>query len=183
MSVIKNMPVSRREARREFLKSSTVAVGVAMTGSLAIGRAAHAAGSDILKIGLVGCGGRGGGAAVNALNADANVRLTAMADLFPENIRATRNNLKQIHGDRAAVADDHCFTGFDGYKRVIESGVDVVILALPTFFHPQYLNACVDAGKHVFCEKVHAVDAPGVTALRPTILLVRAARYLCARPR
>jgi predicted dehydrogenase len=162
MSAIKNMPVSRREARREFLKSSTVAIGVAMTGSLAIGRAAHAAGSDILKIGLVGCGGRGGGAAVNALNADANARLTAMADLFPENIRATRRNLKQIHGDRAAVADDHCFTGFDGYKRVIESGVDVVILALPTFFHPPYLKACVDAGKHVFCEKVHAVDAPGV---------------------
>ncbi|MBU4273262.1 MAG: Gfo/Idh/MocA family oxidoreductase [Planctomycetes bacterium] len=148
--------------RRVFLKTSAIAAGAAMTGSPALGRAVHAAGSDVLKVGLVGCGPRGSGAAVNALSADRNARLAAMADLFAENIHASRRNIKKLKSDQVAVDDDHCFTGFDSCRRVIESDVDVVILALPTFFHPMYLKACVDAGKHVFCEKTHAVDAPGV---------------------
>jgi predicted dehydrogenase len=129
---------------------------------LAVSRGAHAAGSDILRVGLVGCGPRGSGAAVNALNADPNARLVALADLFPENVTLGRRSIKNVLGDQVAVDDDHCFSGFDGYKQLIASGVDVVLLALPTHFHPTYLKACVDAGKHVFCEKVHAVDAPGV---------------------
>ena len=149
-------------SRREFLKTSAVAAGAAVAGTLPISRSAHAAGSDILKVGLVGCAGRGAGAAVNALNADKNAKLTAMADLFPQNLLASRQNIKAIKPDQVAVGDDHCFPGFDGYQKVIASGVDVVILALPTFFHPPYLKACIDAGKHVFCEKIHAVDAPGV---------------------
>ncbi len=148
--------------RRDFIKASTAAAGTAIAGTLAIGRGVHAAGSDILKIGLIGCGPRGAGAAVNALNADKNTKLVALADLFAENIRSSREEIKRSHGDRVAVGDDHCFTGFDGYKQLIASGVDVVLIALPTFFHPTCLKACVDAGKHVFCEKIHAVDAPGV---------------------
>jgi predicted dehydrogenase len=142
--------------------SRSTAAGAAALGSLALGRSAHAAGSDILKVGLVGCGGRGSGAAANALAADKNAQLTALADLFPENIRACRNNLKALAPQQVAVADDHCFLGLDGYQRLIASGVDVVLLALPTFFHPHYLKACIEAGKHVFCEKIHAVDAPGI---------------------
>jgi len=149
-------------SRRSFLETSAVGLGAAVTGSLAVARGAHAAGSDVLKIGLVGCGPRGSGAAVNAMNADSNARLTAMADMFPEILEASRKNLQNVKGEQVAVDDDHCFTGFDGYKRVIESGVDVVLIALPTHFHPACLMACVEAGKHVFCEKTHAVDVPGV---------------------
>lgn len=148
--------------RRDFLTASATAAATTVLGSLPLGRHAHAAGSDLLTIGLVGCGGRGTGAAVNALNADPDSRLTAMADLFPENIRASRNHIQRAHGDRVSVPNDRCFSGFDGYQQLIASGIDVVLLALPTFFHPPYLKACVDAGKHVFCEKIHAVDAPGV---------------------
>lgn len=148
-------------SRRDFLRSATVAAGTLCVG-LEIGRTAHAAASDVLKVGLVGCGGRGSGAALNALTADPNARLIAMADLLPQRLAASRNNLRQLKAEQMAVDDDHCFTGLDGYRHVIQSDVDVVLLALPTFFHPIYLKACIGAGKHVFCEKVHAVDAPGV---------------------
>jgi predicted dehydrogenase len=147
-------------SRRAFLKAGAAAATAAVT--LPIARGAHAAGSDILKIGLIGCGRRGTGAAVNALSADPHTRLIAMADLFPENIQVSRQNIKNLKGDQAAVADDHCFIGFESYKNIIACGVDVVLIALPTYFHPAHLKACVDAGKHVFCEKIHAVDAPGV---------------------
>ncbi len=145
-------------SRRSFLKASAAAAVTA----LPLARSVHAAGSDLLRVGLVGCGARGSGAAVNALTADANARLTAMSDVFPENIRESRKALRQLKPEQVAVDDDHCFSGFDGYQKLLASGVDVVLLALPTFFHPTYLKACVDAGKHVFCEKIHAVDAPGV---------------------
>ena len=151
-----------RTSRRVFLKTSTAGVGAAIGGSLALARSVHAAGSDTLKIGMIGCGPRGTGAAVNALNADENAKLVTMADMFPEILQASRLNVKNIKGGQVAVDDEHCFTGFDAYKRVIESGVDVVLIALPTHFHPKCLMACVEAGKHVFCEKIHAVDAPGV---------------------
>ena len=148
------------KSRRGFLKSSAAAA--AAMGGLALSRSAHAAGSDVLKVGLIGCAGRGSGAALNAMNADKNAKLIAMADLFPQNLQASRRNLKALKPDQVAVADEHCFLGFDAYEKLIASGVDVVILALPTFFHPHYLKACIDAGKHVFCEKIHAVDAPGI---------------------
>ena len=134
-------------------------------GSLAMDRIAHAAGSDVLRVGLIGCGERGSGAAVNALNADKNARLVAMADLFIENIRRSRQNIANLKGSQVAVDDDHCFTGFDSYQKLLASDVDVVLIAVPTFFHPMYLKASIDAGKHVFCEKIHAVDAPGVRAV------------------
>jgi len=149
-------------SRRSFLKRSTAAAGATLGAGLAVGRGAHAAGSDVLKIGLIGCGPRGTGAAVNAMNADKNCRLVAMADVFGEIIQASRRNLVNLKGEQVAVDDDRCFTGFDGYQRLIASGVDVVLMALPTHFHPTCLKAAVEAGKHVFCEKIHAVDAPGV---------------------
>jgi predicted dehydrogenase len=149
-------------SRRDFLKHSTLSAGAAMAGTLAVARGAHAAGSDVLKVGLIGCGPRGAGAAVNALNADKNAKLWALGDLAPDNIAASRKNIRAEKGAQVEVSDERCFTGFDAYKRVLESGVDVVLMALPTFFHPPYLKACVEAGKHVFCEKIHAVDAPGV---------------------
>ena len=156
------LDLSSPVSRRRFLKASTAAAGAIAAGSLAIGRSAHAAGSDILRIGLIGCGERGSGAAVNALNADKNAKLTAMADLFPERIARSRQNIAKLKGSQVAVDDDRCFTGFGGYRDLLACDVDLVLLALPTFFHSSYLKACIDAGKHVFCEKIHAVDAPGV---------------------
>lgn len=147
-------------SRREFLTTTPAAVGGACVG-LSLARSAHAAGSDILRVGLVGCGGRGAGAAVNALSADANARLVALGDVFPDMLHSARAAIRAAKPEQTDVDDDHCFVGFEAYRHVIDC-CDVVLLALPTYFHPTYLKACVDAGKHVFCEKIHAVDAPGV---------------------
>lgn len=155
----------QKTSRRNFLKASTAVTAGAVAGSLSIARSAHAAGDDVLKIGLIGCGGRGTGAAINALNADKNNKITAMADAFGDRLENSRKQLKKLKPEQVAVVDDHCFTGFDAYQKLIDSGVDVVILATPPNFRPMHLKACVDAGKHVFCEKPVAVDAPGVRSV------------------
>ena len=149
-------------SRRNFLRSSALLAA----SSLAIPRSVHAVGSDLLRVGLVGCGGRGSGAAVNALNADRGARLVAMADAFQDRIDGSLERLKKAKPDQVTVDRDHCFVGFDACDRLIASGVDVVLLATPPHFRPQHLAACVAAGKHVFCEKPMAVDAPGVLAVQ-----------------
>ncbi len=167
------MPRSQNHAhansssRRDFLKTSTLAAGGLVAGGLSLERGAHAAGSDILKVGLIGCGGRGTGAAGNALNADPNAKLVAMGDAFSEQIETSLKGLTQ-YGDRVDVPPERRFTGFDAYKKVIESGVDVVILTEPPHFRPKHLKAAIEAGKHVFCEKPVAVDAPGVRSVLAT---------------
>jgi predicted dehydrogenase len=148
------------------LKISGAAVG-AVAGGLSIARGAHAAEDNTLKVGLIGCGGRGTGAAANALNADPNNKLVAMADPFGEKIELALKNLRKQYGDRVAVDPERCFTGFDGFEKVIEC-CDVVLLATPPHFRPQHLKAAIDAGKHVFCEKPVAVDAPGVRSVLAT---------------
>ncbi len=157
-----------RPSRRDFLRTSTSMIPAAMAGSLAIGRSAHAGGNDTLRVGLVGCGGRGCGAAVNAMNADRGVRLVAMADAFADRLQSSRAVLRKRTPDQVAVDDDHCFAGFDGYKELIASGVDVVLLASPPHFRPKHLKACIDADKHVFAEKPVGVDAPGVRSVLAT---------------
>lgn len=148
-------------SRREFLKQSAV-TGAAAVGALSLARSAHAAGDDTIKIGLIGCGGRGSGAADNAMNAGKDVRLTAMADVFDDRLQDSRQRLKKMKPEQVAVDDDHCFVGFDAYEKLIHSGVDVVLIAAASHFHPVMLKAAIDAGKHVFCEKPHGIDAPGV---------------------
>jgi predicted dehydrogenase len=160
--------ISASSSRRDFLKQSTVLAGGLVAGSLAIGRSAHAAGSDTLKVGLIGCGGRGSGAAKNALNADKNTKLTAMGDAFADSLQASLKSLKGELGDRVDVPAERCFSGFDAYQKVIDSGVDVVILAEPPHFRPAHLKAAIAAGKHVFCEKPVAVDAPGYRSVLET---------------
>lgn len=156
-------------SRRTFLKASTAAAATAaMVGPMAIGRSAHAAGSDILKVALVGCGGRGSGAAVNAMNAEPNVRLTVLADAFPDAIEGAKRNLGKQLGEKFAVTDDKCFVGFDAYKQAIATDVDVVLLCSPPHFRPAHLKAAIEGGKHVFCEKPVAVDAPGVRSVLET---------------
>lgn len=165
---------SNRTNRRRFLQTSTGAlVGGSLAASLGMARSVHAAGSDILKVGLIGCGGRGNGAAVNAMNAEDNVRLTAMADVFPDRLADARKVLQgQLQG-KYTVDDDHAFHGFDAYKKVIDSGVDVVLLCEPPHFRPAHLRAAIEAGKHVFCEKPVAVDATGVRSVLETTEMAR----------
>ncbi len=151
----------RTNTRRQFLKTSATLTGAALTGALALERGAHAAGSGVIQIGLIGCGGRGSGAAVNAMNAGPDIRLGAVADIFEERLRNGLAQMKQAKPDQVQVSDDHCFVGFDAYKQVIASGVDVVLIAPASHFIPQMLKAAIDAGKHVFCEKPHGIEIPG----------------------
>jgi myo-inositol 2-dehydrogenase/D-chiro-inositol 1-dehydrogenase len=149
-------------SRREFLKSSVIAGGILAMPAVLPGSLFAQGESKTLRIGLIGCGGRGSGAASNALSADNNVELVAMGDAYEDRIQSSLKNLKVAHGDKVKVAPDKCFVGLDAYQKVIDSGVDVVLLATPPGFRPQHLKAAVDAGKHIFTEKPMATDAPGV---------------------
>ena len=141
---------------------------MAMIGGLALARGVHAAGDGSIKIGLIGCGGRGPGAAINAMNAGKDVKLVAMADIFEDHVMGARKRLKENRPDQVAVDDAHCFVGFDAYQKVIDSGVDVVLIAATSHFHPTMFKAAVDAGKHVFCEKPHGIDVPGAMLFKKT---------------
>ncbi|MBM3879101.1 MAG: Gfo/Idh/MocA family oxidoreductase [Verrucomicrobia bacterium] len=145
-----------------FLARSGLLAGATVTGSLELSRSAYAAGSDKIRIGLIGCGGRGAGAASNALAVNPQAHLTALADAFPDRMDGTRQALKAQRGDQVTVERSHCFSGFDAYRQLLASGVDVVLLAEPPHFRPLHLEAAIDAGAHVFSEKPMAVDAPGV---------------------
>ncbi|MFB0551841.1 MAG: Gfo/Idh/MocA family protein [Phycisphaerae bacterium] len=162
-------------SRREFLKRSTTAVAGSLVTGLSIAHSAHVAGSDAIRVGLVGCGGRGTGAATQVLNADRGARLVAMSDAFHDRLQTSLSSMKQQEDirDRVLVDSDHQFTGFDGYQRVIASDVDVVLLTAPPHFRPMHLKACIEAGKHVFAEKPVAVDAPGVRSVLETTELAK----------
>jgi len=161
---------TEKPTRRAFMKrSAAVAVAGTLGSSLAVPRSAHAAGDDTLKVGVIGCGGRGSGAAVNAMQADENVKLTAMADLFPDRVEKSRDLLAKRLKEKFAVTDETCFCGFDAYKDVMKTDVDVVILTTPPHFRPAHLKAAVEAGKHIFAEKPVAVDAPGVRSVFETV--------------
>jgi predicted dehydrogenase len=135
-----------------------------------LSRSAHAAGNDLLRVGLIGCGSRGTGAAAEALKADENVKLVAMGDAFADRLQASLAKLKEntTINSKVDVREDRCFVGFDAYRQVIDSGVDVVLLAEPPQFRPRSLKAAVEAGKHVFAEKPVAVDAPGIRSILAT---------------
>jgi predicted dehydrogenase len=153
--------------RRGFIKSSSAAVGAL---------AAHEAGaqdtanSSQLRIGLIGCGGRGTGAASQALAADSNVKLVAVGDAFRDRLDLSLETLgkqKEI-ADKLDVPETRRFVGLDAYQKVIASGVDVVLLTTPPHFRPIHIKAAIDAGKHVFAEKPVAVDAAGVRSVLAT---------------
>ena len=158
------MSQKTKTSRRDFLRTSTAAVGAGL--ALQTVANVHAAGNDVIRVGLIGCGsrrgGRGRGAAEQCIHAGPNVKLTAMGDLFKDHLEYTRNYLKKHGPEKVDVPDERCFVGFDAYKQVIDSGVDLVLLAAPPGFRPQHIEAAVAAGKHIFAEKPVAVDAPGV---------------------
>ncbi|HSU55116.1 MAG TPA: Gfo/Idh/MocA family oxidoreductase [Candidatus Dormibacteraeota bacterium] len=148
--------------RREFLKTSAIIGSALAAPAILSSKGSAAENSDTLKIGLIGCGGRGSGAASQALSTEGNVVLTAMGDAFGERLQSSLKNLEKSHPDKVKVTPEKCFVGLDAYQKVIDSGVDVVLLATPPGFRPVHLTAAVAAGKHVFCEKPMATDAPGL---------------------
>lgn len=151
--------------RRSFLASGSAAlVGGAMLSTLPAERAAHAADSDLIKVALVGCGGRGTGAASQALSTAGSTKLVALADVRPEQLEKGLNTLKAKHGDKVQVPPEHQFTDFDGYQKAMALA-DVVILATSPGFRPIHFEEAVRQGKHVFMEKPVATDAPGIRRL------------------
>jgi myo-inositol 2-dehydrogenase/D-chiro-inositol 1-dehydrogenase len=158
------------KSRRTFLKTSTAATVGASLATIASTQPVHAQGSDVIRIGLVGCGGRGTGAAANAMNADPRCQLEVMADATADRLSQSRRSLERQESFKAKfkVTDETSFVGLDSYKKVMESDVDVVLLCTPPQFRPLQLAAAIEAGKHVFCEKPVAVDAPGVRSVMET---------------
>lgn len=150
----------RKSGRRSFIQQTGAAL---LTGAYALNpgnpQRAYASAADSIKVGLVGCGGRGTGAAMQALQGDPGTVITALGDIFPMQIEQTVKELKAEYPDRVKPEK---FIGFDAYKKVIESGIDVVLLATPPAFRPEHFSQAVNAGKHVFAEKPVAIDAPGV---------------------
>jgi predicted dehydrogenase len=164
-------PDKTNSSRRSFLKSSAgLAAGATLLSTMAVPRSVHAGTSEKIRIGLVGCGGRGTSAAENALNASPENVLVAVADTFADYAQTRLRQLRRQEKvkDQVQVADDHVFVGFDAYKQLIDSDVDVVLLATPPHFRPQHLAYAVEKGKHTFVEKPVAVDAPGVRSVIET---------------
>lgn len=160
-------------SRRDFLKSGAAVAGT-LGLNLSMNARAFAAGSDQLKVGLVGCGGRGTGAAQQALTADSQVKLVAVADVFRGQIDGSLSNLKANNriAEQVAVDEDHKFVGIDSYQKVIDC-CDVVLLTSPPGFRPVHLRAAVEAGKHIFTEKPMATDAPGCRSVIESVKLAK----------
>jgi predicted dehydrogenase len=160
--------------RREFLKTSTAAVaGAALAGALA--RPGYTAEDNTIKIALVGCGGRGSGAAAQALSTKGPTKLWAMADFFESKVQGSLNGIKQGRETKVDVPNERQFVGLDGFKKAIDSldKGDVVLLATPPAFRPIHFEYAVQKGVHVFMEKSFAVDAPGIRRVLKTGELAR----------
>ena len=144
-----------QNSRRSFLKTTTAATAAVAAGStLNVGRFAHGAGTrETVRIGLIGCGGRGSGAIQNALNASPQNEVVGLCDMFEDRLKFCRKTLETKRKDQTKVTDETCFLGFDGYKQLLETDIDVVLLCTPPYFRPMQLRAAIEAGKHVFCEK------------------------------
>ncbi len=176
MTVENSVPASKptpSETRRSFIKatSAIVAGGTLVGGQLPLARSAHAFGSDVIKLGLIGCGGRGTGAADDAMSTEGPTKLVAIADAFEKNANSLVGKLKK-HKDKIDpnVRISH---GLEAYKQVLDSDCDLVILATPPGFRPTHFDAAIKAGKNVFAEKPVATDAPGVRRFLETNKLAK----------
>ena len=164
-----------RTSRRRFLHhSASTAIGGSLASQLAFPAVVSGAPrSDTLQVGLIGCGGRGTGAALDALQADDNVHLTAMGDLFEDQLESSLKELNARMPEKINVPADRQFLGFDAFQRVTDSDVDVVLLTTPPGFRPQHLRAAIEGGKHAFVEITPAIDAPGVRSVLESADLAR----------
>ena len=166
------MSGTKKVNRREFLKASTTVGAAAALGALGVNRSVYAAGSDIIRVGMIGGGGRNTGAGAQALTADRGARLVAMCDIFMGRVKEKREVLKGQKGEQVMVDDDHCFEGFDGYKQVIEAS-DVVLIANAAKFHPLHTMTAIQAGRHVFTEKPHGIDPAGLMQMQQAVELAK----------
>jgi predicted dehydrogenase len=148
--------------RRDFAKASAVA-GFAILSGDALAKKSN---SDTLKVGLLGCGSRGTGAAINMLEGENNVKLIAMADLFEDRLKGSREQIKNHKNPEVvkgyAVKDDHCFVGFDAYEKILKTDIDILLEGTLPYSRPKHVEAAVNAKKHVFTEKPVAVDPEGI---------------------
>lgn len=161
----------KQTSRREFIKtSSAAALGGAVAANLIFPQRTFAENSDTIKIGLIGCGGRGSGNVREAMTADKNVVLVAMGDAFRDELDLHLDALKKSEfGDRIKVTKETSFVGFDAYKKVIDSDVDVVFLATPPGFRSIHIKYAIEKNKHVFCEKPICTDAFGYRSFLETV--------------
>ena len=160
-------------SRRNFIGTVTAAGAVMMAcsnGKVSTGNLPtfldQAPDGKELKAGLIGCGGRGTGAAMNFLSAGPNLKIIALADVLMDRLQDCKSKLESEKNN--VVADENCFIGFDAYEKLIDSGVDLVIIATPPHFRPIHFAAAIDAKKHVFMEKPVAVDPPGARSIMAT---------------
>ncbi|WP_430810200.1 MULTISPECIES: Gfo/Idh/MocA family protein [unclassified Carboxylicivirga] len=157
--------------RRDFINKGLLATGFSLAaGALSCRQSnratplpSSAPDGPVLKAGLIGCGARGTGAAINFLDAGPSLELVALGDVFEDKLQNCRTNLKKERG--IEIDSEKCFVGFDAYEKVIDAGVDIVLMATPPFFRPQHFEAAVKAGKHIFMEKPIAVDPAGVRSI------------------
>jgi predicted dehydrogenase len=149
-------------SRRDFIRASVATSATLAAASLSPG--AFAAGSDRIRVGLIGCGGRGSGAARDCAAASQSVQIVALGDLFSDRLNGARSALANL-GEQFKVTDDRCFLGFDAYQKVLATDVDLVILATAPGFRPQHITAAIEASKHVFAEKPVATDPVGVRSV------------------
>ena len=173
--IMPNQQPAIEPTRRNFLAGAAKLTAAASAFStLAIPRSVHAGSGETLRVGLVGCGGRGTGAAIDALLADKQAQFVAIADTFADRAASSLAELKNTAevADRVAVTPEHVFTDFNGYKQVVDN-CDVVLLATPPHFRPEHFKYAVEAGKHCFVEKPVAVDVPGVRSVMETAKLAQ----------
>lgn len=164
-------------SRRAFVQatSAVAAAGMALPAHLR----ASPRRAEVIRVGVIGCGGRGSGAVLDCLRADPDVHLVAMGDLFPDRLARSREGMARRAAENPEfaaqfkVTDDTSYAGFDAYQRVLAAGIDLVILATPPGFRPGHLAAAVAAGKHIFTEKPVAVDPAGVRSVIATAELAR----------
>ena len=145
--------------RRDFLKTTAAATALMASGNFAYGFAAN----ETIRVGLIG--GRGTGAAKDCVESSSGIDIVALGDVFSDRLSQCKENLHKAIGDHFKATDDHCFTGFEAYKNVLASDIDLVILATPPGFRPMHLKAAIEAGKHVFMEKPVAVDPVGIRSI------------------
>ena len=160
-------------SRRDFVRGTSMVAGALVLGTLPVSASAFVAGNETLKLAVVGCGGRGTGAANEALTADPDVQLVAMADAFRDQVDKSLGYLSEKYGkDRLKVTEETKFDGFDAYKKAIDMA-DVVILATTPGFRPQHFKYAIEQGKHIFMEKPLATDAAGIRSVLETAKLAK----------
>ncbi|MDR2756503.1 MAG: Gfo/Idh/MocA family oxidoreductase [Planctomycetaceae bacterium] len=158
--------------RREFLKKSIIA-GTTVSAGLSVARFAHAQGNGTIKIGLIGCGSRGLGAANQALSTGNDVRIVAIGDYFKDRAKVGADALRKQLPKQCDITEDRIFDGFQNDLGVIASGADVILIACAAKFHPLYAKHALEAGKHVFVEKPNAIDSAGIHTLEEAIAIAR----------